>query len=84
MGFSTSTLNCTGRPSCAEMNRKLFVRIKPVDSVGHLAMRIELNPGVDEGHWFTEEGLDQTFLPPLIQQCAALLKRYHVNGRDDR
>jgi len=46
------------------------VRIDASDRAGHVRTRVEITPDhLAQGHWFE---FDQTYLPPVIAQCAAL------------
>jgi hypothetical protein len=47
---------------------------------GHIRLRVELTPDhMAQGHWF-EFDIDQTYLPPAIAQCAAILERYPIRS----
>jgi hypothetical protein len=49
-----------------------------------LAVRIEMTPEhMTQGHWFEFE-VDQTFLPPLIDQVARLLGAYPARESEGR
>lgn len=62
----------------------LLVRVNAADRTGHLRMRVELTPEhLTQGHWFACE-IDQSYLPPVIAQCASLLEQFPVRDPEGR
>jgi len=56
------------------------VRVESSDSAGHLRVRVEITPdNLSQGHWFEFE-VDQSYLPPLIEQLDSVLKAFPVRG----
>lgn len=71
------TLNGVAALDCMEPN--LNVELESTGS-GHVTVRISITPDhLTQSHAYTEE-LDQTFLPPIIAGCRAILAKYPVRG----
>jgi len=62
----------------------LMVRVDTADRAGHLRVRVEITPEhLEQGHWF-EFAIDQTYLPPVIAQCASVLKAFPIRDPERR
>lgn len=58
----------------------LWVCLRPSDRLGHLRLRVQITPDqMTQEHRFDFE-IDQTYLPPLIRQCRAILQEYPIRG----
>jgi len=65
---------------CLEPN--LYIRMEG-DSVGRVAVKLEVTPDhLSQLHQF-EFGTDQTYLPPLIASCEAILRNHPTRGSPD-
>jgi len=63
---------------------ELAVLVSFVDRAGHLRVRVEITPVLaDQEHRFDFHA-DQSYLPPVIQQCRSLLSHYPVLDPDRR
>lgn len=58
------------------MEPELRIAIKATDSCGHLEFTVEITPD----HLFQEHSfqfhIDQSYLPPLVEQCRKLMERF--------
>ena len=71
--------NLTGEASLAGHEPNLKVTLRAT-SLGHIGGEVEITPDhMSEFHRF-EVGFDQTYLPPLITACEAILGRFPVIG----
>jgi hypothetical protein len=61
----------------------LRVAVTSRGQVGQITVRVEISPNMEQGHWF-EFAADQTFLPPIVEQCDALLERFPVRRPAER
>lgn len=58
----------------------LKLSLEVVDGVGHLRLRVDITADyMTQSHRFDFE-VDQTFLPMISSQCAAILREYPVRG----
>lgn len=58
---------------------ELSVTMK-AQSLGAIEMEVTITPNhMRQGHWFQFD-IDQSYLSPLIEQCAAILHKYPVRG----
>jgi hypothetical protein len=72
-----ATLQGNAALDCIEPNLK--VELKSTGS-GHLAVRISITPDhMTQAHSYSDQ-LDQTFLPPIIAGCRAILAKYPLRG----
>lgn len=79
--ISTKELSKTlkGEAKLLCMEQELFVTLK-AESLGHIAMNVEITPSINEQeHRFSFE-LDQSYLPSLVSQCDEVLKNYQIRG----
>jgi hypothetical protein len=62
---------------CMEPNLK--VELKST-GLGHLAVEISITPDhMTQSHSYSDQ-FDQTFLPPIITSCRAILAKYPIRG----
>ncbi len=48
--------------------------------LGHIAIEVPVTPDhLNQRHWFRFE-IDQSYLPPLVRQCRAVLAAYPIRG----
>lgn len=63
----------------------VVVRLVAIDRVGHLQMRVELTSqpygGLSHQSHRMDFEVDQSYLPPVIEQCRVLLAKYPIRGR---
>lgn len=58
---------------------ELSVSLKAA-SLGHIMMEVSITPNhLAQEHRFKSE-IDQSYLPPLIKQCAEMLREYPIRG----
>lgn len=63
------------------MEPELSVSLK-AKSLGHIEMEVKISPDpLTQKHEFTFE-IDQSYLPKLISQCAQLIQRFPIKGRN--
>jgi hypothetical protein len=74
-----ATLSGTATLECMEPN--LSVKLDMAGHTGHVEVTIAITPDhMSEKHQYTDY-LDQTFLPPIIDACRAILRRHPLRGR---
>ena len=62
---------------CMEPNLAVILKAK---SLGHIDVELSITPDdITQQHKYFFE-LDQTYLPPLIQQCEEVLQNYPIRG----
>jgi hypothetical protein len=62
---------------------QLRVVLKAVDDMGHVCVQVEITPDhMTQAHRF-EFGIDQSYLPAIIQQCSEIVKEYPIRGQND-
>ena len=70
-------LNGEAKLNCMEPN--LAASLKAV-SLGHITFEVSITPDqMTQRHWF-QFSIDQTYLPPLVKQCRAILEAYPIRG----
>jgi hypothetical protein len=71
------TLEGVARLACIEP----FVSVTlTAGSRGHVKMEVSVTPDhLNQRHWFQFE-IDQSYLPPLVRQCRAVLAAYPIRG----
>jgi hypothetical protein len=70
----------SGEAALKCMEPELSVTLK-AGSLGHISMEVSITPEhLAQEHWFKFE-IDQTYLPPLVQQCADVLATYPLKGK---
>ena len=75
--------NLSGEAKLACMEPALSVTLK-AGSLGYIAMEVSITPDhISQRHWFQFE-IDQSYLPPLVKQCQAILEAYPIKGGRDR
>ena len=72
--------------ACLESAEPAFrLSMKFSDTVGHIAARLELTPDhLSEGHWYSLDEIDQSYIPPLIAQLDAIVENHPVNHPSER
>lgn len=59
---------------------ELKVTLETADSLGHICTQVEITPdNLTQSHWFEFE-VDQSYLPDIIQKCAAIVQKYPIRG----
>ena len=62
----------------------LMVRVDAADRTGHLRVRVEITPDhLTQSHRF-EFAIDQTYLPPVIAQCASVMEAFPIRDSERR
>lgn len=51
----------------------LGIAIEPADRLGHLTLRVEITPELGRQEHSFEFEIDQTYLPDIARQCAAIV-----------
>ena len=70
-----------GQAVLASDEPELRAQIDGGGASGRMQLRVDMTPdNVAQGHWFEQE-IDQSYLPPALAACAAVLRRYPVRGR---
>lgn len=68
------------RAELAPLEPDLKVMIRPVDTLGHFSMKVEITPEhMTQRHSF-DIHIDQTFLPDISRSCRAIIRAYPVRG----
>ena len=58
----------------------LSVSLRASDRLGHINMRVEITPDhMTQQHRIDFE-VDQSYLPPLLAQCRAIMAKYPIRG----
>lgn len=59
---------------------ELKISLKIADRLGHIRTQVEITPNnLTQSHWFEFE-IDQSYLPGIIQNCAAIVQKYPIRG----
>lgn len=83
-GLAAIYATLTGEAALESHEPSILVRVTVTDRAAHLSVRAELTPAhIVQGHWF-EFGADQTYLPPVIAGCDAVLARLPVRHPAER
>ena len=59
---------------------ELRVAVTVVDRAGHLRIGVEITPDLSRQRHQFDFDADQTYLPPVIEQCRLLLTRFPARG----
>jgi hypothetical protein len=74
----------SGEAMLSASEPELVVQVQSTDRVGHLRVRVKITPVlVNQDHRF-DFSADQSYLPPVIQQCQNLLAEYPVRRPERR
>jgi hypothetical protein len=74
----------SGKAMLSASEPELVVQVQSTDCVGHLRVRVNITPVlIVQEHRF-DFVADQSYLPPVIQQCQNLLSEYPVRRRERR
>jgi hypothetical protein len=63
---------------------ELNVSLQAADRLGHIRARVEITPDHLAQSHRIEFDLDQSYLPEIIKQCAAVVQQYPIRGARDR
>jgi hypothetical protein len=59
---------------------ELKISLEISDRLGHIRTQVESTPNhLKQSHWFEFE-IDQSYLPSIIQNCAAIVQKYPIRG----
>jgi hypothetical protein len=59
----------------------LLATLRTLDRMGHILLRVEITPDhMTQMHRMDFE-IDQSYLPPLIEQCNAIVEEYPIRGQ---
>jgi hypothetical protein len=59
---------------------EIKVSLEISDRLGHIRTQVEITPNhLKQSHWFEFE-VDQSYLPSIIQNCAAIVQKYPIRG----
>jgi hypothetical protein len=74
----------SGEAMLSASEPELVVKVESTDRVGHLRVRVHITPVlIVQEHRF-DFMADQTYLPPVIQQCQNLLAEYPIRKPERR
>ncbi len=60
---------------------ELKISFETTDRLGHIRAKIWITPNnLTQSHWFEFE-VDQSYLPDIIQRCAAIVLKYPTRGQ---
>ncbi len=63
---------------------ELKLSLEAVDCLGHVRALVEITPDhLAQSHHFEFE-VDQSYLPGIIRECAAIVQAYPIRGQRDR
>ena len=76
----SNTLNGGAELACMEPNLSVTLKSR---SLGHITMEVSITQDhVTQRHWFRFD-IDQSYLPPFVDQCRSISKEYPIRGSRD-
>ena len=62
---------------------QLRVSLETADRLGHIRAQVDITPdNLTQSHRFEFE-IDQSYLPNIIEKCAAIVQKYPIRGQRD-
>jgi hypothetical protein len=74
-----------GEAHLESVEPSIRLTMKFADTIGHIASRLELTLNhLAQGHWYSLEELDQSYLPLLLAQLDAIVEKHPVRLPNER